>query len=53
MADHGIGMILKRKNRNLLSLNVKSFNKLKFKDFYHNYKNYLNLVSKKDLENII
>jgi hypothetical protein len=52
MADHGIGIILKRKNRNLLSLDIKSFNKLKFKDFYYNYKNYLNLVAKKDLENI-
>jgi hypothetical protein len=33
-ADHGIGLILKRKNRNKLLLKIESFKKLKFKDYY-------------------
>ena len=49
-ADQGIGMILKRSNRNLLKLEVNNFKKLKYKDFYYNYKEYLNVVSHEDLK---
>lgn len=52
MADHGVGIILKRPNRNLLSINVKNFSRLRFKDFYYNYKKYLNLVTNDNLKNI-
>jgi hypothetical protein len=52
MADHGIGIILKRKNNNLLKLNIENFSKLKFKDFYYNYKHYLNLVTHENLKKI-
>ena len=52
MADHGVGIILKRPNRNLLSINVKNFSRLRFKDFYYNYKKYLNLVTNDNLNNI-
>lgn len=52
MADHGIGIILKRPNRNLLRINVKNFSRLRFKDFYYNYKKYLNLVTNDNLKNI-
>tara|TARA_Y100000816_G_C26022746_1_gene535105 strand:- start:87 stop:809 length:723 start_codon:yes stop_codon:yes gene_type:complete len=52
-ADQGIGVILKRKNKNKLNLNVKNFNKLNFNDYANNYKNYLNLISYNQLIDII
>jgi len=51
-ADHGICLILKRKNRNKLLLNIKSFKKLKFKDYYKNYKLFLNIVHFEDLDQL-
>ena len=49
-ADQGMGMILKRPNRNLLNLQKNDFKKLKYKDFYYNYKKYLNVIYYKDLK---
>ena len=51
-ADQGIGMILKRPNRKLLELDVNNFKKLKYRDFYYNYKKYLNIIYHKNLKNI-
>jgi predicted O-methyltransferase YrrM len=51
-ADHGIGMILKRPNKKLLILGIRNFKKLKFRDFFYNYKDYLNIVYQEDLKNI-
>ena len=51
-ADQGIGLILKRPNRQLLQLNISNFKKLKFRDFFLNYKEYLNVIYYKDLANI-
>jgi hypothetical protein len=51
-ADHGIGLILKRKNRNKLLLKIDSFNKLKFKDYYKNYKLFLNIVHFEDIDQL-
>ena len=48
-ADQGIGVIFKRQNRNILNLNYKIFKKIKFKDYYYNYKEYMNLIDVKDL----
>jgi hypothetical protein len=45
-------MILKRSNKNLLKLNVNNFKKLKYKDFYYNYKKYLNVINYEDIKNI-
>ena len=41
--DEGIGVIKKRKNSEILKIN-KSINKLKFKDYYDNYRNYLRVI---------
>lgn len=49
-ADQGMGMILKRPNRNLLNLQINDFKKLKYKDFYYNYKKYLNVIYYEDLK---
>ena len=48
-ADEGIGVIFKRPNQNILNLNYKNFKKIKFKDYYYNYKEYMNLIDVKDL----
>ena len=51
-ADHGVGMILKRPNKKILNLNINNFKRLKFKDYFYNHKEYLNVVYKDDLKNI-
>jgi hypothetical protein len=52
LADHGIGMILKRPNRNLLNIDMKNYQNLKYRDYYYNYKNYLNIISADSLKNV-
>ena len=52
-ADHGIGVILNRKNRNLLELEKANFFKMSFKDYFNNYKKYMNLISYNELMNIV
>lgn len=49
----GLGIILKRKNSNVLKLNSKNFKKLRFKEYYKNYQNYLNLIHHKQIINFI
>jgi hypothetical protein len=51
-ADYGVGMILKRPNKKILNLNINNFKRLKFKDYFYNHKEYLNVVYKDDLKNI-
>lgn len=51
--DNGIGLILKRKNRNKLQLDSKVFKRMKYKEYYENYKRYLNLVNKDEFFKII
>ncbi len=43
-ADYGIGVILKKNNQNILYINQTDFKKLKFKDFFYNYKNWMNII---------
>jgi hypothetical protein len=52
IADHGLGVVFKRKNRNPLILNLKNLKKLKFSDYYNNHNKYMNLVSHEKLEEI-
>ena len=52
-ADEVVGVILKRKNKNKLNLNIKNFKKLNFNDYADNYKEYLNLIEYEDLFKII
>ena len=51
-ADHGVGMILKKPNKKILKLSISNFKRLKFRNFFYNYKEYLNVVYKEDLKNI-
>ena len=52
-ADQGIGVILNRKNRNLLEIKQANFFKMSFKNYFNNYKKYMNLISYNELMNII
>jgi len=52
-ADQGIGVILKRPNKNLLNLKITKFKKLKFFDYYINHKNYMNIINHNQLLNIL
>ena len=53
LADEGIGVIFKRNNKNLLDIKINDFKKLKFRDYYSNYKEYMNIISEDDLLKII
>ena len=48
IADHGLGIIFKRKNRDLLELK-KDFKNLKFSEYYHNHKKFMNPISYENL----
>ena len=52
-ADHGLGMIFKRKNKNLLTLDITNFKKLKFKDYFINHKNFMNIIEADDIDKIL
>ena len=51
-ADYGIGVILKKKNQATLDINETNFKKLKFKDFYYNHKNWLNIIDYNEFKDI-
>ena len=43
--DFGVGIIQKRINSNLLELKIDNFKNLKFKDYYHRNKEFMNVIS--------
>ena len=51
-ADYGIGFILKKKNQNLLKIDETNFKKLKFKDFFYNYKKWMNIIEYEEFKNL-
>ena len=53
IADHGLGVIFKRENRNLLDLNIKNFKKLKFKDYYINHKKFMNIIEANEIDGLL
>ena len=52
-ADHGIGVIMKRSNRNLLKIVDLNFSKLTFNQYFNNFKLYMNLIEYEKLKKII
>jgi hypothetical protein len=52
VADHGIGIIFKRKNMNRLIIEEKDFKKLKFKHYYNNHKKFMNIISHEEIEKV-
>jgi hypothetical protein len=51
-ADHGLGIIFNRKNKERLKIEVKNFKNLKFSDYYNNHNKYMNLVNHEELKNL-
>ena len=44
LIDHGVGIICKRPNRNLLDINVDDFSKLSYEKLADNYNKWLNTI---------
>ena len=53
IADHGLGIVFNRKNRNLLKLKNLDFKRLKFSEYYNNHKNFMNPIEYKYLFKIL
>ena len=53
LADQGIGLIVKRKNRNILKIENKNFIKLKFSDYFNNYKKLMNTVNENEVFSLL
>ena len=52
-ADHGISILLKQPNKNILNLKSSNFKKLKFEEFYYNHNLYFNIISFNEIEKLI
>ena len=52
-ADHGIGVIFKRQNRNLLDFPKKNYSNLKFEEYFHNHKKLMNIIEYDELMKIL
>ena len=52
-ADHGLGIIFRRMNKNLLDIKIKNFKELKFKDYYYNQEKFMNIISVEELYKLI
>ena len=48
-ADNGIGVIFNRKNSDRLNLNMDDFSKLNFKDYFHNHKKFMKIITYDEL----
>ena len=51
-ADHGLGIILKRNNTDILNLNIKNFKNLKFSQYFKRHKEFMNTISVDQLDKI-
>ncbi len=52
-ADHGIGVIFVRPNRNQLNIETKNFAEMKFEEYFRNHKTYMNIISYEELIEIV
>ena len=52
-ADQGLGLILKRKNKDLLVAKIENFKNLKFRDYYIHHKKFMRIIDENDVLEII
>jgi len=50
MADHGIGIIFKRKNKERLIIKEKNFKNLKFADYFNHHKKFMNTINHQEID---
>ena len=50
--DHGLGIILKRNNTNILNLETKNFKNLKFSQYFKQHKEFMNTIGVDQLDKI-
>ena len=53
IADHGLGVILKKKNSKVLNTKIKDFKNLRFSDYYKHHKDFMNTITYEQLKKII
>ena len=53
IADHGLGIILNRQNKNLLKLDIKDFKNIKFSSYYNKHKEFMNTISHNQIKEVI
>tara|TARA_Y100001958_G_C21068922_1_gene429123 strand:+ start:61 stop:738 length:678 start_codon:yes stop_codon:yes gene_type:complete len=51
-ADHGLGIIFKRRNKKVLNIDVKNFKNLKFSDYYLKHEEFMNTINPEQLDKI-
>ena len=51
--DHGIAIISKKPNKNILNVPLKKIEQMSYKDFFFNYKKLLNVISFNDVDELI
>ena len=51
-ADHGLGIIFKRQNKNLLKIKEENFKNLKFSDYYNKHDEFMNTINIEQLNRI-
>ena len=52
-ADQGLGLVLKRKNKDILTHEIRDFKNLTFKDYYTHHNKFMRIVDEKDIFEII
>ena len=52
-ADQGLGLVLKRKNKDILVRNIQNFKKLLFKDYYTHHNEFMRLIEEKRILEVI
>ena len=53
IADHGIGVVFKRENLNPLKIEISNFHELKFKDYFKNHHEFMNLITENQLYELV
>ena len=53
IADHGLGVIIKRKNSNILKIETNDFKNLKYSEYFKKHEEFMNLITYETLNKII
>ena len=51
--DYGVGIILRKPNKNILNISTEKIKKMTYKDFFYNYKKIFNLVTYNQVDRLL